>query len=421
MPIRTELERNSGRAAHPPALRIATQVPADPDVHMFILDTLLDLQATAPPGRRGAAGQQTRRDVERLVRRRAVGCAEQRMERGDSLTETAQRLGLRERTLRHWQHSARTPLPAPTLGRPMTACDATQQHAVHSWLDRIGPGIGMPTLRAHFRDLARAELDAQLHAYRRCWRETHRRTLHVLQWTRPGVVWAMDFAQAPCLIDGIYPYLLAVRDLASGQQLLWQPVLAPTAEVVLAELPLLFALYGAPWVLKMDNGSAFIADLVRWYLHRAGVHPLYSPPHTPAYNGAIEASIGSLKTRTKRQCLQAGHAGGCTSADTDSARIEANTTARPRRLHGSTPQQVWDTRPPLTADDRARFDATLAQYRLEERTHRGWSADASLTRAQQAALDRVALRRALVALDLLVFRRRRILPRITRPKPASKG
>jgi hypothetical protein len=204
----------------------------------------------------------------------------------------------------------------------MTTCDATQQHAVHCWLEQIGPGVGMPALRAHFRDLARAALEAQLQAYRRVWRETHRRTLHVLRWTRPGVVWAMDFAHAPSLIDGIYSYLLAVRDLASGQQLLWQPLLAPTAEVVRAELPLLFALYGAPWVLKLDNGSAFIADLVRWYLHRAGVHPLYSPPQTPAYNGAIEASIGSLKTRTKRQCRVAGHPGNCTSADTEAARID---------------------------------------------------------------------------------------------------
>jgi transposase-like protein len=402
-------------------LRIATEVPADPDLHMFVLDTMLDLQATAKPSRLGTAGQQARRDIERLVRRRAVAITDQLIERGDSLVEAAQRLGLCPRTLRYWRRTCRTPTPAPALGRPLAVCDATQQQAVHSWLDEIGPGVGMPTLRAHFNDLARAELDAQLHAYRRVWREANRRTLHMLEWTRPGVVWAMDFAHAPHLIEGVYPYLLAVRDLASGQQLLWQPVHACTAEVVLAELPLLFALHGAPWVLKMDNGSAFIADLVRWYLHRAGVHPLYSPPYTPEYNGAIEASIGSLKTRTERHCLQAGHPGVCTSADTEAARTEANTTARPRRLHGSTPQQTWDARTPLTADERAHFDATLAPYRAEERTHRGWSADLSLTRAQQAALDRVALRRALVALDLLLFRRRRILPRITRPKAASEG
>ena len=39
-----------------------------------------------------------------------------------------------------------------------------------------------------------------------------------------GTVWAVDFAQAPQPIDGVYPYLLAVRDLASSKQLLWLPV-----------------------------------------------------------------------------------------------------------------------------------------------------------------------------------------------------
>jgi hypothetical protein len=37
----------------------------------------------------------------------------------------------------------------------------------------------------------------------------------------------------PSPIDGLYPYPLAVRDLASGQQLLWQPVTAPINTVVL--------------------------------------------------------------------------------------------------------------------------------------------------------------------------------------------
>ncbi len=82
--------------------------------------------------------------------------------------------------------------------------------------------------------------------YRQRWRSEHRRVRHVLHWRRPGTVWATDFAESPCRTDGLYPYVLAVRDLASGQQLLWQPVLALTAQVVLAELPWLFALHGAP-------------------------------------------------------------------------------------------------------------------------------------------------------------------------------
>jgi hypothetical protein len=47
--------------------------------------------------------------------------------------------------------------------------------------------------------------------------------------------------RAPAPINGRFPYLLAVRDLASGQQLLWQPTLAASAQETTAALALLFA------------------------------------------------------------------------------------------------------------------------------------------------------------------------------------
>jgi hypothetical protein len=72
----------------------------------------------------------------------------------------------------------------------------------------------------------------------------------------------MDFAE-PSLcgaprslspIDGLYPYLLAIRDFASGYTLAWLPVREATAETVLHFLRLLFRIFGAPLVLKSDNG-----------------------------------------------------------------------------------------------------------------------------------------------------------------------
>jgi hypothetical protein len=42
--------------------------------------------------------------------------------------------------------------------------------------------------------------------------------MQVLHWTRPGAVWAIDFAEPPLPIEGSYSRLLAVRDLASGYQ-----------------------------------------------------------------------------------------------------------------------------------------------------------------------------------------------------------
>jgi hypothetical protein len=187
------------------------------------------------------------------------------------------------------------------------------------------------------------------------------------------------------------------------------------------ELALLFALHGAPWILKTDNGSAFIADVMRWFLRDANVHQLFSPPRCPSYNGSIEASIGALKRRSQLQSEHAGQPGLWTSDHLAAARNQANAATRPRRLHGQTPQQAWDARAPLTAEQRDAFAATLAQCQTEARLERPLHPDQPLTRAQQAALDRVAFSRALVAHDLLLFRRRRIPPKITRPKLAIQA
>ena len=418
--IRMELEQESARPddsnRHLPG-----DEPAPADTHMNILQSLLDLEAAQTPQRLGPVGQQPRRALEQTVRRRAVACADRLTDIGHSYLEAARRLGVMPRTLRYWREACRTEMPPQPLGRPLTPLDSAQHQAVISLLDTVGPGLGVPSLRRHFDAMTRANLDDLVKDYRRCWRAANPRLLHVLHWQRPGTVWAADFAQTPYLIDGHYRYALAVRDLASGLQLLWQPVAALTAEALLAELPLLFALHGAPWILKTDNGSAFIAEVVRWYLQHAGVHQLFSPPLSPAYNGSIEASIGSMKKRTQRHSELAGHDGIWTSSDLDRARIEANTTARPRRLHGLTPQQVWDARPPLDAEEHARFDATVAQLQIEARIERGLFIDEPLTRAEQAAVDRVAFSRALVAHDLLLFRRRSIPPQITRPKVAIQG
>jgi hypothetical protein len=243
----------------------------------------------------------------------------------------------------------------------------------------------------------------------------------VLHWLRPGTVWALDFAEAPSWIDDRYPYLLAVRDLASGQQLLWQPVEATTAAVVTRELQPLFLAYGAPWVLKSDNGPAFRADPSQRFLARWGVLPLFSPPHTPSYNGSIETAIGSLKRCTQQLADQTGHPDRWTSALVESARRERNQTARPRRLHGATPDECWDARVPLDAAARSQFRAAVARYRVETMQTKGLQPADPLTHWVAAAVDRVALRRALVAHDLLLLTRRSIPAPIIRRKVASKG
>jgi transposase InsO family protein len=211
--------------------------------------------------------------------------------------------------------------------------------------------------------MARAEVGDVLQRYRRIYRKLHRQALHVLHWQVPGSVWAMDYAEAPSPIDGLYPYFLAVRDLTSGQQLLAQPVAHATADEALLALRSLFTIHGAPLVLKTDNGSPFCAGDTLNLLHHARVIPLFSPPYTLRYNGAIEAGIGSLKTRTDQQAARQGHPGHWTWDNLQAALLQANATARPHGLYGPTPDELWATRSLLSADGPARFHASLNRQR----------------------------------------------------------
>jgi transposase InsO family protein len=384
------------------------------DEAMTIVQTCVELE------RAGGGTAEQRRALERQVRQHALEVADRLVGLGCGVDEIARRLRLRPRTLRHWEHMLRaTETPLALLGRPRSDAASEQQQAVHAHLAHVGAGLSVPALRVQFPELARAALDRIAKEYRAQWRAAHRRTLRVLHWLRPGTVWAMDFARAPFLIDGIYPYLLAVRDLASGKHLLWRPVHGESAAVVRAQLVPLFLAYGTPWVLKSDNGPAFRADETKRLLHQWGVCTLFSPAHTPSYNGGIEAAIGSLKTRTQRLAGRAGHADLWTSAVVEAARQAAN-TARPRRLKGVTPDDVWDARAPLMAERRWLFGAAVARYQAEGWDERGGK-PTDPSHWDESAVDRVALRRALVAHDLLLFTRRSFPARIERPKVAMKG
>ena len=52
--------------------------------------------------------------------------------------------------------------------------------------------------------------------------------------------------------------------------------------------------------IEVPEGSNLRAEALKDFLREKNVIGLYSPPHRPSYNGSIEASIGSLKTRTEQ-------------------------------------------------------------------------------------------------------------------------
>jgi transposase InsO family protein len=359
--------------------------------------------------RRNDARQQPQRHLEYAVRLSVVDLATEMLEAGHTLAEAADGLNLKARTLRQWQGDLRQQrLQVQVLGRPLQRATVKERNQVIDVLDELGPATGVPLLRDAFPDLARAELEDIVRRYRRVWQKLNVQVVHRLRWPIPGRVWAIDFSQAPRLIDGLYPYLLAVRDLASSQQLLWLPVFDLTAVTAQKALRLLFELHGAPLVLKMDNGSAFLADATQELLTPWDVIPLFSPAYLPRYNGAIEASIGSLKTRTAWMAALQGHPGFWTCDDVDAARVQANATARPRGEHGPTPDELWRNRTVITHEERLRFQTRVQHHRDLVRAEDGMNAEDSLTSWELRSLDRDAIRRALVDLGYLLFRRRRI-------------
>jgi transposase InsO family protein len=377
-------------------------------------------EATEPAeARRGPRRQQRRRRHEADVRRATVAVVDWARELDVETAVVAERLGVAVRTLRDWrQRDATAELRVVPWGGPTARSDQVVRQAVLGFLGEVGPGVGLAVLRGQFPHLARAELRDLLVRYRQVWRRRHPTWAHVLNWSQPGAVWAIDFSEAPTPVDGVYPWLLAVRDLASGYQLLWWPLRQATGEATAEMLAELFRQFGAPLVLKSDNGSAFGSEVVQGLLAHWGVFSLFSPPGCPRYNGAIEAAIGSLKTRTAWQALRAGHAGEWQRRDLEAAWRQANQTARPRGWRGPTPEESWHGRGVLGAGQRERFTALVNQGRAARWARRGWTTNEELDVMQGRALDREVVSRVLVALGYLTIRRRRILPPLSTLKTA---
>lgn len=405
--------------------------------HLQRLGKILQARAAAKPPRScpDAPAQEPLRRLQEHVRARAVLFYHQTVERGETLVTAAERLHVFPRTLRQWDYECRPeklertpPLGLTLLGRPARHATAAERSEVLDFLRHKGGAVGVPRLRTEFPGLARAELDAVLQGYRRELRQQQYTTVRVLHWQVPGRVWAIDYAEPSLLkatcslppLDGRYPYLLAVRDLASGCQLAWLPLAEASAAPTQSVLAQLFAEHGAPLVLKMDNGAPFRSDDTKAFLEHAGVFCLFSPPACPGYNGSIEAAIGSLKRRTQEQAVRQGRSGLWTCADAEAARQEAN-HSHPPRLNGRTPAEVWARRTPIGIGERFGFALTVEEQRDRARPELGIDPDAPLSHWDQGRLDRKAIERALVEHDYLLFTRRRIPQRIMPGKVTSAG
>jgi putative transposase len=332
-------------------------------------------------------------------------------------SETAQRLGVCPAVLGRWDRRWREDQMAlRPRGRRTPELDRDTLWGILSVFNLMGPHASVAALQDLFPDVPRGALERTLQRARNIFRRRGHWVIHALRWTRAGTVWAMDFTKPPVPVDGIYNRVLLVRDLASGMQLLALPCRGERSEVVLPALRWLFARFGPPLVLKSDNGPAFISGEVQALLRKFGVLLLPSPPWTPAYNGSVEAGIGSLEVRAFYESARHDRPGFWTSDDLAMATRQANATSRPRGASGPTPVEAWAGRETISVVEREMLRTAYDRHHEDERISRGLPARESCPRWQQASLDRAAIGRALIGQGFLLVRRRRITPPITARK-----
>ena len=189
----------------------------------------------------------------------------------------------------------------------------------------------------------------------RAARHAMRQRLCCVTWRHVGRVWALDWSVPPQPIDGIYRWIVHVRDLASHHHLAALPVRRVTGVVVRDLLRALSVPAVAPLVLKLDNGAACRSRELRAWADRVGTTLLYSPSRCPRYNGSIEASVGAIATRAHHMAAAAGHPGLWTTDDVEAARVEANMTSHRRDGYTQTARDWWTRARVITRTERHRF------------------------------------------------------------------
>jgi transposase InsO family protein len=366
---------------------------------------------------RGAGRQVAQRTQERATRRRALACVRWASWHGWSRGRCAAALGVDASTLatwlRRWADLRDRLAPTPLGAKPLT-CSPAQRRDVLDFLALHGAGLGVEVLQGHFPGLSRRDLACLLHLARsevdavaaggfyRC-----------VTWHGPGRAWALDHTTPPTPIDGQYPAVLTVRDLASGCTLAAQAVASEDAASTIHVLRALIAQHGAPLVLKADNGPAFIAGDTRDYLDAQGVTLLLSPAYTPSYNGACEAGNGTVKHLTHQLACRHDRPEHWTLDDLEAARLHANRRITDhRQMH--TPEQRLADRIPITADERARFTAAVAGEQLRREADSEIATNHGVRKIKPDALRRQAIAAALSGTGVITIRSRRV--RLSYPK-----
>ena len=266
------------------------------------------------------------------------------------------------RSIRRWRARKEQGTLVPTNPGPAPKkLDYDTRRGVTVVLLTLGPKTGVNRIRAMFRTVPYRTIARIKKRLIRIESQRKRRGKCALTWRRPGATWAMDFTEPKAKLPGEAKRLLCIDDLASGMRLACVPCDGERTEVVIETLMPLFAIYGAPLVIKSDNGSAFTAKKTRAFLRRSCVLHMRSPARRPSYNGSCERRLGWLKDLIEAVAAARGHPRKWRSKDIAQAVTIANATLRPWGSQGPTPQHAFEQRNPMRARERARFRRCVAR------------------------------------------------------------
>ena len=246
----------------------------------------------------------------------------------------------------------------------------------------------MPQLRRVIPGLPKNSAAAYLRRLERVRKRRRQRNWRTLQWNMPGAVWAIDGTMFAQSVGTNGRRALVVVEMHSHQTLAFESVPGERAKAVIAVLKRLIALYGAPLVLKADNGSAFIAKCFARFCRRHGITLMHSPVRRPRWNGTCEVSGRWAKCRAVAAACRRGSPDLLCQADLDCAIT----------FTGSMPR----------IDDavRQRFLATVAEQLAVVAVERGLALEDHAQDHVRRSLGRVAARRALLLCYILTIKGR---------------
>lgn len=247
------------------------------------------------------------------------------------------------------------------------------------------PRIGIRALRRLVPGLPRNTALAYLRRWRRIRRRRRRRILQRLRWLAPGAVWAIDGTWLDAPVEGCGRRALVVVELESRKLLALRSVRGERSSETIRCLTDLIGRHGAPLVLKLDNGSAFVARRLARFCESHGITLLHSPVRRPSYNGTCEVSGRWAKARAQAAASLRGAGLTLTQDDLDQAVT----------LEGALPR--------IADEDRAAFRAAVERQLPAVALERGVALGNGLRDHDRRALARVAVQRALQECHILTI------------------